>query len=104
MTGKFDTGNTLSYSAEKIMQLSNEELYRVLEGLAADTERALATHRCTLESYHMLSESLSELCRALVKVMQTKIGKNLMPLLDRYRDLEGRVKEMRNDLSARSRH
>lgn len=51
-------GNTLSYSAEKIMQLSNEELYRVLEGLAAETERALATHRCTLESYLMLSESL----------------------------------------------
>ncbi len=92
-----------NYLIEKIKQGRYEDLYTILEVLAADTEKTLSAHGCTLQSCRTLSQSLSEIRSTILELIQTKSEKKLMPLFKRYLELEGKVKEMRNDLSSPTR-
>ncbi len=86
---------------KKISQKQIEDLYKDLEVLAAEIEKSLAVHGSGLESYRIGSQLLSELRGLMFELTQTKSGKKLLPLLNRYLELEGKVKEIRNDLSAK---
>lgn len=79
-----------------------EALVTDLEALGADIEKLLAVHGHALESYRMGSRLLSEIRGLIFELIRTKSGKKLLPLLNRYLELEGKVKELRNDLCPRN--
>ena len=85
----------------KIKQEQPDDLYKDLEALAVDIEKSLAVHGNDLESYRKGSQLLSELRGLMSELTLTAQGKNIFPLLKRYLELEGKIKEMRNDLLSR---
>ncbi len=88
-------------AGEKVRNM--DYFYLELEELATNIEKVLAADRYGLESYRAWSLSLSELRGLLLELIKTKNGKKLEPLLNRYLELEGKIKEMRNDLSLPNR-
>ena len=85
-----------------IRQKQTEDLYKNLQLLAINIDKSLAAHRYDLEYYSKCAGLLSEIRCLMSELTKTKMGNNFLPLLNRYIELEGKAKEMRNDLSLRN--
>jgi hypothetical protein len=92
--------SVLNNSTEKIGQEQVEDLYKDLEVLAIDIEKLVVARGSDLEFYNVCAQLLAELRSLMSELTRAKSGKTLLPLLSRYHELEGKVKEMRNDLSS----
>jgi hypothetical protein len=83
---------------------SLDDLYGALTGLARTVERIVGSHRLSVDQLQAFAEQLAHV-RHLIGVMAKQ---KLRPDADReilavYTELEGRIKELRNDLSVPSR-
>ena len=75
-------------------------LYEDLEALAEDVEKALGARSRNLDSCGAWAQLLSELRGLIRELSLTQNEEKLSSLLSRYLELEGKVKEIRNDLSS----
>ncbi len=89
-------------SDAKLGREQSEVVYTDLEILAEEIEKTLTTNGDDLEFYRTCPQLLSELRSLMSELMQTKSGNKLSQLLYRFLELEGKVKEMRNDLVSRN--
>jgi len=95
------TLHDLNYAIENIRSV--DDIYDVLGFLARETDRVIGSTRISLEQVQELAGGLAQIRHLFSEISKAKShsasGRDLMAV---YLELEGRVKELRNDLSVTS--
>ncbi len=96
-------GNSLIRLEKRIRTAREEELCTLLGELANESDRIISSRIYTVQQYQVLSDGISKIGELLHVLSSIKAAKTekLMPLIDRYLDLEGMIKEIRNDVISR---
>lgn len=93
--------------SEAIKRTANiDDLYDHLEWLIRETERIVSARTATFEEMRMIADSLKDVRLLLIELdyrdawpgIAGAAGPTVKALASRYLDLEGKAKELRNDL------
>jgi hypothetical protein len=101
------SGGTMNKKAEAIRKANTiEDLYKHLEWIMGETERIIGSRKASFEEVHKMGDYLKDIrlllnelnCREAWPAKSGAAGPSQQDLAARYLDLEGKVKELRNDL------